>query len=303
MPPKKVTMAPGTKPAPGTRPARDEKSAKSDKSGKSRKGKPTTQLSMDKVNPIQRPSKIMTRTGDLRKQRDAYNQVIEEEKAQKEREIRELREKIVFYKKDNEKLLRQQTAKFGLTLDNLQGVKEELEQARSTNDNLYREVEARKEECDKLQMEMDEVIRKINELMIESSDLNRERRTYEREREQVARNEIQIHHLVHSNRELRNLLLKHKINPNTDASRIHVKSKSPRSEPSQSNIKLPTIYNKQNLMSFRTAEELRPVHNKKPIRGILRRSKSTNQTEYMTAREFFRRRTTDPLTKVVEVFI
>lgn len=287
-------MAPGTKS--GTKPKAEIKSDKSEKKKKS-------VTNMDKVNPIQRPSKIMTRTGDLRKQRDAYNAIIAEEQAEKEREIQELQDKIQYYKKDNEKLLRQQTTKFGLTLDNMKVVKEELEQARSTNDSLYREVEARKEECDKLQNTMDDVIRRINDLMIESSDLNHEKRVFEKEREQLARNEIRIHQLVQSNKDLRALLLKHKINPNTDASRLRVKTTSPRSEVSQSNIKLPMIYNKQNLLSFRSDEELRAIHNKKPLKGILRRTKSNNQTEYMSAREFFKRRQSDPWTTAVEVFI
>lgn len=279
--------------APGTKPGKDAKSAPK-QSTKNEKFK-----DKDKINPFQRPTKNMSRAGDLRKQRDAFNVIIAEEQAQKAREIKELEEKIAYYKKDNEKLLRQQTAKFGLTLDNLEVVREELDQARLTNDSLYRDLESKKEECDKLQSTMDNVLKKISEAMIDSSDLNRERRIYEQEREQVARNEIRIHQLVQSNKDMRALLLKHKINPNVDASKIHVKSSSPRSEISHKSSTLPVIYNRQNLTSFRSEEEGRPLRQKRKLKGILRRSKSNNCPEFINAREYFRRRPSYP----VEIYV
>lgn len=291
-----MTTTPGTKPGTATKSV-------------TKKTKETAKLKdMDKINPFQRPTKNMSRAGDIRKQRDAYGQVIVEEQAQKARELQELKDKITYFKRDNEKLLRQQTTKFGLTFDNMKVVKEELEQARLTNDSLFHEVESRKEECDKLQHIMDNVIKHINEHMLENSDLNREKREYEQDLEQVARNEIKIHALVQSNKDMRNLLLKHKINPSTDAAKMAVKTKSPRGEVSHknnntNNTSLPMLYNRHNLLSFRNDAEKRAVQKRQP-KGILRRTKSNNPTtNYVSAREFFKRRGSDPWARAVEVYI
>jgi hypothetical protein len=303
MPPRKNSIAPRTKPGRESKSGKDIKPGKDIKTG-SKQAKQNTK-DVDKVNPFQRSAKNMSRAGDIRRQRDTYNEIIAEEQAQRANEIKDLEERILYYKRDNEKLLRQQTVKYGTTLDGMKVIREELDQSRLANDSLYREVESRKEECDKLQNEMDLVLSKINEHMIECSDLNRERRIFEHEREQVARNEIRIHQLVQANKDLRAQLLKNKINPNTDASRIHIKSSSPRSEKIPSDPTLPMIYNKHNLLSVRSEADLLSHHKKakKPLKGILRRTRSNNSTEYMSAKEFFNRRPSYPWTRAVDVNI
>lgn len=294
MPPKRVSIAPNTK--------EGAKSAKANAKGTSQASKPNKN-SLDKANPFKRASKDMKRAGDIRKQRNYYQNVIAEEREQKEREIRELQDKIVYYRRDNEKLLRQQKAKFGLKLDDLDVLKEDLDVARSTNDVLFQEVEARKEECDKLQHVMDNILNKINDVMVEKSDLNREKKYFEQEREKVARNEVKIHELVQSNKEMRAVLLQNKINPNSDASMIKAKTSSPRHF-SDIDSKLPVIYDRQSLLSFRSEENLGPSK-RKPRKGILRRTKSTSQGESVGAHGFLTRRTSESWSrrKSVDIYI
>lgn len=266
MPPKQKSAATVTKPG--------KKGAKLE--GKGLTG--TKAAKKDKLadaNPIKRSSQSVGRAGDLRRHRDANAALIEEERAEQQREIRELKDKIEFYKKDNEKLLRQQTAKFGLTLDNMNYLKEDLEIARTANDSLFREVESRKEECDKLAEEMDNVIRKINDLTLDHSDLLRERRIYERELEQLYENELKIQKLTRANKELKNILLRNKINPNVDASTLKTRSASPHGGYYFDRPKLPTIFTKDNLLSFRNSKG-RQTMSRRSLTSRFRRTKSNS---------------------------
>lgn len=240
---------------------------------------------IEKINPIQRSNKNVKRSRDLRRQRDAFADKVAMEKAEQETELKDLRSKIDFYKRDNDKLIRQQCAKFGMTLDKVKFVKDDLEQARSTNDGLFQQVESRKQECEKLQKEMDNIIQKINEVMIESSDLKREKKLFEQERQHIKTNEAKIQHLVKMNKEFRSLLQQHKINPNTNASEInlHTLSETTGTPQVRNDSSLPIIYNRHNLLSFRSSEELRP--SKKTTRN----KRAHKSTEFFTAKEYIRK--------------
>lgn len=225
------------------------------------------------ANPIKRSSRAVGRAGDIRRQRDVHAAQIEQEKADQEQEIRQLRDKIAFYKRDNEKILKQQTKKFGTTLDDLKYVKDDLDQAKFFNNSLYQELESRKEENDKLTLEKEHVLTLINDLKAETSELEREKKIYERELNEVYRKELKVQRLQTSNKAMRSILIKHKINPNADASRIGVKSTSPQTQyylPAKGSG-LPTIYTKDNILSARRE------CTKSLSRVNLRRSRSTQR--------------------------
>ncbi|KAH3862683.1 hypothetical protein DPMN_025656 [Dreissena polymorpha] len=307
MAPKKVKINAGN--------VSDRTDGKSTKSSKSVKSVETVKSKADNVkdiSPIKRSSNTVGRAGDLRKQRDEFSQQIEKERREQEEDINRLLQQITHYRKDNDKLIRQQQAKYGLTLDTFKQVQEDLDLSRSTNDELYRHMESRKEECDKLQIEMDTVIQKINDAVLMTADLQREKRLYEKETAIVAQNEMKILKLTKSNKELRQLLIQNRINPTADASLIKARSTSPRGHTGDHIGHLPPpshfkkVYSKDNLMSFKTETELRPLR-RPPNKRLLRRARSlTNGTkEHVSAREFFTTRRDDSKrwTRVIEVFV
>lgn len=239
------------------------------------------------INPIKRSSETVGRAGDIRRQRDAMAAKIEEEKAEQEREMKELRDRIRFYKADNAKLLRQQTAKFGLTLDSLKDVQSDLSRARYINDSLFREVEARKEECEKLEHERDTVLQRINELAIEDYEFQREKRSHERELEQVHENYSKIQSLVKANKDMRTSLIKHKINPSSDASKLKMTSRMTTHDERypERDTSLPVIYTNRNVQNRRGQREKVPA--KRSNREKLRRTVSDARDYIRSSNEVF----------------
>ena len=267
MPPKKTTLTPAAKQLAKTKETEKSRTIKD-------KDKPRVKDILKDANPIKRSSRSVGRAGDVRRQRDSHAAKIEEEKAEQEREMQDLQEQIAYYRRDNGKIRRQQTAKFGLTLDDVNVVKENLEHARYVNNTLFREVESRKEECDKLAQEMDIVVDRIEELTFENSDLLREKRIYEHELEQTYQNQITIQRLQIMNKGMRTVLLQHKINPNADASKIKVSQTSPqtRENAASNRLNLPSLYAQGNLhgtRESRTVERRRHL-SRKPSKANLK---------------------------------
>lgn len=246
-----------------------------------------TRNNFKNINPIKRSSETVGRAGDLRRQRDAMATKIEEEKAEQEREMAELRDRIRFYKGDNAKLLRQQAAKFGLTLDSLKDVQNDLSRARSINDSLFREVEARKEECEKLENERDTILQRINQLAIEDYEFQREKRIHERELEQVLENNTKIQALVKANKEMRTSLIKHKINPSSDASKLKMTSRMTKHDERypERDTSLPVIYTNRNVHNRRGQREKMPP--RRSNREKLRRTMSDARDYIRSSNEVF----------------
>ena len=258
MPPKRdkkrVTIAPGSK---------------GDRGIKQRGKKPEI------ADPIQRQGKDI-KTRDLKKTRNAYAEQVEQERAERERDIKELRAKIEYLKRDSEKIIRNQQLKFGTTLDDMKTVKSDLELAKAINDALLKEVESKRQECDRIQDDMDEIIHKINNVMLEASDLNREKKIFEANTQKIARAEAKCQQLIKSNRDLRSVLLKNHLDPTADAREIQ--QPSPVSDKRRESS-FPMIYNKKNLVSeFHSMQDLHRKE-KKRNRAAFRRANKSGSTD------------------------
>ena len=258
MPPKRdskrVTIAPGIKGQSGANTTGNKKKLK---------------------DPIQRQGKNI-RTRDLKRTRSEYQQQAEDVRAERDRDIRELRAKIEFLKRDSEKIVKSQQLKFGTTLDELKTLQRDLDQAKAINDALLKEVEGKRMESDRLQSDMDEIMFKINDVMLEASDLNREKKIHEANKRKIDRMEEKCQLLIKHNRDLRSLLLKHHLDPTANAEGIltppPVNSPVPIKKRESS---LPMIYNKKNLVrEIRSLEDLtkRDLHRKGHNLGFRRAS-------------------------------
>lgn len=238
-------------------PKRDKKRVKMAPGSKGQTGARMTMNQNQIKDPIQRQGKNIN-TRDLKRTRNEYQQQMEEARAEKERDIKELRAKIQLLKRDSEKMVRNQQLKFGTSLDDMKTLQSDLDQAKAINDALLKEVEGKRMESDRLQSVMDEIIYKINDVMLEASDLNREKRLYEANVHKIERMEAQCQRLIKSNRNLRAVLLKNHLDPTADANTI--RTPPPQKEPSYEKIRessLPVIYNKKNLVQeFRSLEDL-----------------------------------------------
>lgn len=208
-------------------------------------------------DPIQRQGKNI-RTRDLKRTRSEYQQQAEEVRAERDRDIRELRAKIEFLKRDSEKIVKSQQLKFGTTLDEMKTLQRDLDQAKAINDALLKEVEGKRMESDRLQSDMDEIMYKINDVMLEASDLNREKKVHEANIRKIDRMEETCQLLIKHNRDLRSVLLKHHLDPNANAEGIP--TPPPMGSPMQVKRRessLPMIYNKKNLVrEIRSLEDL-----------------------------------------------
>lgn len=254
---KKVTIAPGSKGDTGLNRVNKKKEMK---------------------DPIQRQGKNIG-TRDLKKTRNAYQEQMDQEKADRERETRELRARIEYLKRDSEKIVRNQQLKFGTTLDDLKTVKHDLEQAKAINDALLKEVEAKRTESDRLQNIMDEIVYKINSVMIEATDLNREKRIYELNAKKIEKTEEQCQRLVKNNQDLRSVLLKNHLDPTADAGAIQTPVQSPRTTEKKRESSLPVIYNNKNLVQeFRSLEDIHR-RGKKGQRQVFRKASLPASTE------------------------
>jgi len=285
--------------------------AKSVKSAKSATG--NTKGILKNANPIKRSTESVGRAGDLRKQRDEFAAAVEKERRLQEEDVRGLLEKIKFYRKENEKLMKRQEVQFGMTLDSYNHVKQELTSARQMNDELLKDMERKKVECDKLQQEYDKAVERVKAAMAETAELQRQRRLLDKDETRIEDNENRIEHLRQANKDLRRVLLRNKIDPNADATKIQdilqaKAEESPIKFPYMPRSRFPKIVDKKSLMSFRSNDDLESLPAVIPPRkGILRRSQSLNpeSTEYISAKNFLRRRNSDarPLTKIVQVFV
>ena len=253
---KRVTIAPGSK---------------DDRGGIKRKLKKP-----EIVDPIQRQGKDI-RTRDLKKTRNAYADQAAIERKERQRDIKELRAKIEFLKRDSEKILRNQQLKFGTTLDDMKTVKSDLEQAKSTNDALLREVESKRQECDRLQDGMDDIIHKINNVMLEASDLNKEKKTFEANTDKIAKVEARCQQLMKNNRDLRSVLLKNHLDPSADARTMQINANSPTIDinDKRRESSLPVIYNRKNLVSEFRSEENLYRKEKRRVKPVFRRAKQS----------------------------
>ena len=241
MPPKqenkRVTIAPGIKRTNGANTTGNKKKLK---------------------DPIQRQGKDI-RTRDLKRTRNEYQQQVDAERAERNRDIRELRAKIEFLKRDSEKIVKSQQLKFGTTLDEMKTLQRDLDQAKAINDALLKEVEGKRMESERLQSDMDDILMKINDVMLEASDLNREKKIHETNVRKIDRMEEKCQRLIQNNRDLRSVLLKHHLDPNADAEGIltppPIENPSPPIKIRESS--LPMIYTKKNLVrEIRSLEDL-----------------------------------------------
>ena len=272
MPPKgkpsqrRVSMAPGTKTQDGVAAATLSK------------GNYRNVANASNANPIKRTS--MARTADIRRARDSYAKQIADEKAEQERDMRDLRQKIAFFRKDNEKLLKNQRVKWGMTLDEMQVAREQLHDSKGSNDELYRELESKKSDCDKLQAELQSLTNKISIAMLELNDLNRERKLNAVDKVKLVEAEKRAGRLFKANRDLRSTLLRNKVDPNVDAltmSSLNSYVMPPPRQRVPKTLHLPQIITKENLLSFRSMDDIR--HDKKPRRTSIKRTRSFPQQQ------------------------
>ena len=259
------------------------------------------------LNPIQRSKENIKRTHDVRKAKGKYDSRIKSVAEEQESDRQYLVDQINQFRRDNDRMLKQQAHKFGITLDEMKHVKEELEMSKNTNDALYHEVEARKEECDKLQAELDILAERMNELTLDRYDLLHEKRINKEEIIQLQKTENKVNALMKDNKTLRMQLLKEKIDPSADASKVGltantIMNNSPKSDVSHRGTRgsrfpsingrkrnaspksdvvyyepdEPVVYTRKSLMKIRSMEDLRPKE--PPAKQThLQRSRSYNQ--------------------------
>ena len=160
-------------------------------------------------------------------------------------------------------------------------VKSDLEQAKSINDALLREVESKRQECDRLQDGMDDIIHKINNVMLEASDLNKEKKTFEANTDKIAKVEARCQQLMKNNRDLRSVLLKNHLDPSADARTMQINANSPTIDinDKRRETSLPVIYNRKNLVSEFRSEENLYRKEKRRVRPVFRRAKQSNSSD------------------------
>ena len=99
----------------------------------------------------------------------------------------------------------------------VEDIKTSLIQVKATNVKLYKEMGETKDLHDKLEVELKEVKQKFNDTMELMNKFKKDSKMWATTTEKLVKSEARCNNLAQTNKRLRDLLLKHHINPNTDA--------------------------------------------------------------------------------------
>lgn len=126
---------------------------------------------------------------------------------------------------------------FGATLDMVEEIRTSLINVKATNVRLYREMGETKEMHDKLEHELLDVKRKFKDTMTLVNKFKKESKEWEATSEKLIKSEARCQHLTQTNKHLKDLLLKHHIDPNTDVHELmreehahYIRQSSPKSD-------------------------------------------------------------------------
>lgn len=144
------------------------------------------------------------------------NKKLEDRKKEHDIQVKETKGTIKFLKKDNERLIRKQNMNFGATLDVVEEIKSSLISVKATNVKLYREMGETKEMHDNIEAELKAVKLKFSDTMTLISKFKKDSKEWVATREKLLKSEARCHNLLQTNKRLKDLLLKHHIDPNAD---------------------------------------------------------------------------------------
>lgn len=149
-------------------------------------------------------------------QKELYLKQMESEK-----EVRKTLERIHNLQRDNERMQKKQIAEYGMTLDTLEDLKVNLEYTKAQNDKLYEDMANTRELHNKLEVELRDTKKRYSETVKKLEQLERESKVWTTTKAQLLASETRCQDLIRNNKKLRIILLKHHIDPKTDAREIN----------------------------------------------------------------------------------
>ena len=116
-------------------------------------------------------------------------------------------------KRENDFLIRQQEAKFGVTVDNAGHLKDELNKAKADNHSLLEEIQLGKHRCDRLHGDFIELQEKFESCERQLKQYRKQKKGWEDTKERLRVADDRCRRLLVKNKRLKTLLLKNNINP------------------------------------------------------------------------------------------
>ena len=177
--------------------------------------------------------------------------------------------------KDTNRIRKRQRFEYGMTLDEIDSIREEIESIKVQNAKLYEEMAHSKAISDKLEKELEDTKRRYSETKEKLIDSKRESKTWQETKEKLIRTEARVNQLFKRNRKLRTVLLKHKVDPNIDAREIFYDNNSD-GEGSNKSLKSNKTFPKESKYFLRiedrwgTIEELQQLRKEKRQKGSKR---------------------------------
>ena len=131
-------------------------------------------------------------------------------------EIKKTLGEINFLRKENERIQRKQMIEYGMTLDMLEELKDQLDTTKASNDKLHNDMVNAKILHDKLEEELSETKQKFSDTVKKCNDLERESKLWDKTKDDFLKVEERCTALRRNNRKLKIILLKHHISPDSD---------------------------------------------------------------------------------------
>lgn len=137
-----------------------------------------------------------------------------------DREIKRTLQRIHSLRKDNDKMQRRQEAEYGMTLDTVEDLRIALEQSKLQNDKLYEEMARTKYLHDKLEAELRKTKEKFSNTVEQLNRLEEDSKAWEKTKSLLMKCETRSQEIMRNNKKLRIILLKHHIDPKSNAEEI-----------------------------------------------------------------------------------
>lgn len=142
-----------------------------------------------------------------------FNEKLEQAKEQHKDRLEDLIYEMDAMKRENDRLRRQQEDTYGVSLDTVERMKKELERARTTRVFLLEDIEIRKAKSEKMEAEIFELNMKLESYSKKINELSRMRDDWEDATKRLHKTEEKCEKLTQVNKNLRMLMLKHHIDP------------------------------------------------------------------------------------------
>lgn len=153
-----------------------------------------------------------------------YQQQLDTKQKESELEVRRTVGEIVNLSRDNDRIQKRQVADYGMTLDSLEELKMNLETTKAQNNKLYEDMANVKTLHDKLEAELRDTKKRYAESIEKLNELQKDSSAMHTTEVRLEKTEAKCQELVRNNRRLRITLLKHHIDPTTDAGEIKVEN-------------------------------------------------------------------------------